>query len=340
MNTRTFNLRPLLVALGTLSTGGAFAQSTNDPVFAQVNNQGSYQAQNQTVPGQVIQRSLPRKDLARRLIDNTSLSYYQQFLGPTPVGSGSETYNVFQEGIDSPGTGRAPLQSFHALNLRHQITQDWAIGTTLSAVNGYTREVRNENDKGEVYTNTSDWLFFNARAYVNVPSLALSFGTLYTTLSYEHPTSNISKDDEMRWAWVVAQSFALNLPSVNWSAGLMGQVYRMYYQNNVKAPPFPVEFGGRPTPLQTMIVSGGPYVNYRFSDRWMLGSVVTFDWDQRGVQSSTQDFNNNLSDRARLTLSYFPQKIPFLKSVGLFTQTLLKFRPETSAIGADLTLRF
>jgi hypothetical protein len=329
----------LLLALGALGALGAGAQTSTAPSVAQSSNQGSYQNDNSN-RAQVLQMGMPKKSLGRRILENTTLSYYQQFLGPTPVGSGAETYNVFQEGIDSPGTGRAPLQSFHAANLRHQLTPNWAFGATLSAVNGYTREVQNVNDRGDVYTNTPDWLFFNARGYVSVPALRLSFGTLYTTLSYEFPTSNISKEDEMRWGWVAAQSFALNLPSVRWSAGLMGQVYRIYYENNVKPPPFAPELGGRPTPLQTLIVSGGPYLNYRFSDRWMLGSIVTFDWDQRGVQSSTRDFNNNLSDRARMTLSYFPQRFRVLQSVGLFSQALLKYRPETMALGADFSLRF
>jgi hypothetical protein len=89
-----------------------------------------------------------------------------------------------------------------------------------------------------------------------------------------------------------------------------------------------------------MIVSGGPYLNYRFSDKWMLGSLLTFDWDQRGLQTSSQEFNNNLSDRGRVTLSYFPQKLKYLQSVGVFSQALLKFRPETTAFGADFSLRF
>jgi hypothetical protein len=315
----------------------AKAQTSSAPQLAQSSNQGSFQNSNQA---QVLSISMPQKSLGRRLLENTSLSYYQQFLGPTASGSGSETYNVFQEGIDSPGSGRAPLQSFHAVNLRHQINTEWAIGTTLSAVNGYTDGVVNVDNRGNTFTNSGELNFFNARAYVSLPALKLAPGTFYTTVSYEAPTSNISKDDEMRWGWVVAQSFALKLPDLRWNAGLMGQVYRIYYKNNVKAPPFPEALGGRPVPLQTMIISGGPYVNYRFNDRWMLGSVVTFDWDQRGLQASSRDFNNNLSDRARMTLSYFPQKIKYVQSVGLFSQALLKFAPETTAFGADFAVRF
>lgn len=305
------NLRiPLtLLSLSLLGSENLLAQSnvSGDIKLAQSINQSSLQGQI-TTQSQNVQVTIPKKTLGKRILENTSLTYYQQFLGPTASGSTSETYNVFQEGIDSPGSGRAPLQSFHAFNLRHQINSDWAIGSTFSAVNGYTSEVENRDRNGGKFNNAPDAIFFNARAYLSLPSIKLSAGTLFTTLSYEHPTSNISKDDEMRYGLVAAQSFALNLPSLKWNAGLTGQIYRIYYKNNIKAPPFPESLGGRPTPLQTMIVSGGPYANYRFNDFWMLGSVVTFDWDQRGEQTSTMKFNNNLSNRARLNLTYFPQK--------------------------------
>jgi hypothetical protein len=339
MKISSFQVIPFLFSI--LAVNSSFGQnlSFNEPKLAQSINQSSLQGQ-ASPQNQSVRITIPKKTLGKRLLENTTLTYYQQFLGPTASGSTSETYNVFQEGIDSPGSGRAPLQSFHAFNLRHEINTDWAIGSTFSAVNGYTSQVENKDNRGSRFNNTPDSIYFNARAYLSLPGLKFKAGTLFTTLSYEHPTSSISKDDEMRFGLVAAQSFALKLPSIKWNAGLTGQIYRIYYKNNTKAPPFPESLGGKPTPLQTMIVSGGPYLNYRFNDFWMLGSVVTFDWDQRGNQTSTTRFNNNLSNRARLNLTYFPQKIKFLQSIGLFSQALLDFSPETTAFGADMSLRF
>lgn len=321
----------------------ARAQSTSTrstPTLAQAtSNQGSFQNSTSN-QAQVLQISMPQKSLGTRLLENTSLSYYQQFLGPTAAGSGSETYNVFQEGVDDPGTGRAPLQSFHAVNLRHQLNTDWAVGATLSAVNGYTDRVDNKGKNGTTVSNDGDSEFFNARAYVSLPSWKFNLGTLFTTVSYEHPTSSISKEDEMKWGWVLGQSFAFNLPDLRWTAGLMGQVYRIYYKNNSPTPRCAPGFVCQPVALQTMIISGGPYVNYRFNDRWMLGSVVTLDYDQRGVQAGSREFNNNLPHRGRVNLTYFPQQIKYLQSVGLFSQALLKFRPETTAFGADFSVKF
>jgi hypothetical protein len=316
----------------------AKAQSTSNlptALVAQVSNQSGMQGQAGNQAG-VLQINMPQKSLGRRLWENTTLTYYQQFLGPTAAGAGGQTYNVFQEAMDTPGSGRAPMQSFHAVNLRHQINTDWAIGATLSAVNGYTETVTKKDRNGSDFQTKPDTEFFNARAYVALPAYVTRAGTFFTTLSYEAPTSEISKDNEMRYGWVAAQTFAFNLPNPRWNAGLLGQVYRMYYKNNYKAPPFP---GATATTFQTMIVSGGPYVNYRFNDKWMLGSVITLDWDQRGVQTGSRDFNNNLPHRGRVNLTYFPQ-IKYLQSIGLFSQSLLKYSNETTAFGADLTARF
>jgi hypothetical protein len=284
---------------------------------------------------QVLQIKMPQKSLTRRLLDNTSLTYYHQFLGPTAAGSINETYNVFQEGMNVERSGRAPLQSFHAANLRYQINPKWAIGASLAAVNGYTREV--ENRGGGV--NRPGDEFFNARAYVSLPALAFSFGTLYSTVSYEAPTSVISRNDGMTGGLVISESLSFNMPNRKWNVGILGQYYRAYFNQdrNVKPPPFP---GGTPTQLQTVIVSGGPYVNYRFNDNWQLGSVFTFDWDQRGVQTDSREFNNNLPHRGRTTLSYFPKNLKFVSNMGVFSQALLKFRPETTAFGAEVALRF
>jgi hypothetical protein len=284
---------------------------------------------------QILQLHMPKKSLGRKILEDTSLSYYQQFLGPTMSGPTNETYNVFQEGIDTPRTGRAPLQSFHAVNLRYQISNNWAVGASLAAVNGYTKEVENRQN----ITNTPDSSFFNARAYVSLPAWHTGLGSLFSTVSYEAPTSVISRNDEMTWGLVINESFAFKSHNPRWSYGITGQYYRMFFnhERNVKPPPF---VGGNPTQLQTVIISAGPYASYRFNDNWQMSSLITLDWDQRGVQTDSREFNNNLPHRGRLGVTYFPNQIKYLSSVGLFSQALLKFRPETTAFGGEFALRF
>lgn len=342
------NFKSLSVVAVALLAQGAFAQIIASNQNNQIDNN---QNNNQNIPrGNVLAIKMPQKGMGRKLVEDTTFTYYQQFLGPTLGGDGNQTYNVFQAAGSGPEqkSGKAPMQSFHAINLRHQITADWGAGVSLAASNGYTSTVRNPN--GDV--NTPDNQFFNARAYVNMPALKTRLGTLFSTISYEAPTSVISRQQDMRFGWVVSESFAFNIPSVRWTAGVMGQAYRMVYTNNTVSKPTrftdPGPLQGQICTLcsptvseyQTLILSGGPYVNYRFNDNWMLGSLVTLDWDQKGNQTNSTKFNNNLPHRARMTASYFPSSLKNLASVGVFTQALLKFRPDTTAVGAEFMLRF
>lgn len=278
-----------------------------------------------------LSMKMPQKSGLRKTLENFSLSYYHQFLGPTLSGPGGQTYNVFQEAINRPGTGQAPLQSFQSFNLRYQINDDWAVGSTLAFSNGYTEEVRFSDGR----TNEAKTEFFNARAYLSLPALRTPIGTFFTTVAYEHPTSSISKEDEMTWGYFISETFALNMPSLKWAAGINGSFYRIHYKDDVRRRP-----GYAPVQLQTAIVNVGPYLNYRMNDNWQLSSTVIFDWDQKGVQTNSREFGGNLSDRARLTATYFPTSVPYLSSVGVFTQALLNYSTDTQIVGAEFALRF
>ncbi|MFA5584864.1 MAG: hypothetical protein WDA09_11690 [Bacteriovoracaceae bacterium] len=329
----------LVLAIGATSLANAQNISTLNSENAPISNTDTTVAQNSQTQSQAagtnymprLQAKLKQKSLGSKILSNTFLTYYQQFLGPTMSGPNNETYNVFQEGMDLPGTGRAPLQSFHSMNLRYRINNDWAVGSSLAVVNGYTSEVDNDG-----IVNRPEAEFFNARFYVNLPPARLKLGTLWSTISYEAPTSVTSRNNDMKGGLVISESFSFNLPSFKWNVGILGQYYRAYYNSNVLPAPF---IGGYPINLQTVIISGGPYVNYRINDNWMVSSILTFDWDQRGNQTDKWEFNNNLPHRGRLSLNYFPS-MKYLTNVGVFAQALLKFRPETTAFGADFAIRF
>ncbi len=293
-------------------------------------------AQNQPfAQGQVLQTQMPQQSLGRTLMQNTSLNYYTQFLGPTVGGPGGQSYNVYQE-------GNTPYQSFHAANLRYQFNPDWAMGVSLAAVNAYGETVTSQQN-GSKSTMLRDE-FFNARAFIAVPSYKSDLGTLFTTMSYEAPTSVVARQDEMRFGLVLSQSYAFKLPSIKWTAGVAWQYYRAFYKENVVGArtvngqfgPFTLASYAR----QTTIFNMGPYAAYRFSDRWGATSSVTFDWDQRGKQTGTGSWNNNIPDRARVGISYYPTKIKQIQNIGLFTQGLIKYTTSSQAIGAELAASF
>ena len=280
----------------------------------------------QVAQAQALQAELPQKSLVRKLMDNTSLGYYHQFLGPTVAGKGGETYNVFQE-------SRTAYQSFHAAILRYQLTPDWSFGASIAAVNAYGDTLTNQQSGYQSNTEFRDE-FFNARAFITTPALKSILGTLFTTVSYEAPTSVFAKQNNQQYGLVLAQSFAFPISSTKWTSGLMWQYYRMVFNKNVE------QIGQSNTIHQTVIFSGGPYLAYRHNDNWGMNSSMTFDWDQRGNQTGTTRFNNNLPDRARLGVSYFPTKYKQIANVGIFTQTLIKYNANTQALGGEFSLKF
>lgn len=292
-------------------------------------------AQSPNNQAQVLQTDMPQKSMGKKLIENTSLNYYTQFLGPTIGGPGGQSYNVYQE-------GNTPYQSFHSANIRYQFNPDWAVGASLAVVNAYGETVTSQQN-GSRSTMLRDE-FFNARLFLAIPSLVMAPGTLFTTISYEAPTSVVARKDNMQGGFVISQSFGVTLPSVKWTTGVLWQYYRAYYNQNVVPPSTVVNQFGTFTlasyARQTTIVNVGPYLGYRFNDRWAMNSSITFDWDQRGNQTGTGSFNNNLPDRARVGVSYYPQKIKQIANVGLFTQGLLKYTTDSQAVGAELAARF
>lgn len=309
----------------------AHAQSVS--TGANANSQNALQGNN------FITTKSPKKSFGDRLLERTSFSYYHMFMGPTLSGSMNETYNVFQEGVDNPETGRAPLQSFQSVLLRHDLTPDWGLGVSLAASNGYTEEVRNSGERGNV-TNTPDTLFFNARAHLYLPALDLGVVSLFSTFSYEAPTSVISRDDNMRFGLVLTENVAIKTSLTNpWSGGFTAQIYRMFYEDNQKPIPGCDPLDCVPTQLQTQIITVSPYVNYRFSDKWNWGNMLILDWDQRGVQANSREFNNNLPHRLRSTITYYPGRFK-ITNVGVFAQALTKFRPSTTMVGAEIAFRF
>lgn len=324
----------LLLAGLLLLLTAQLARAQNVLTGANANSQNALQGNNN-----VISTKVQKSSFGSMLLERTSLSYYHMFLGPTLGGPANETYNVFQEGVDQPNTGHAPLQSFQSALLRFDINANWGVGAGLAMSNGYTGEVENRTSQGSV-TNSPDSQFYNARFHLYMPSWDWGLATLYSTFSYEAPTSVISRDDNMKFGLVLTENLALKTAvSSKWGGGVTGQIYRMFYENNQKAVPGCHPLDCTPTQLQTQIITISPYVNYRISDKWNWGNMLILDWDQRGVQANSREFNNNLPHRVRTTISYYPNAYK-ITNVGVFAQALAKFRSDTTALGAEIAFRF
>ncbi|MBY0516306.1 MAG: hypothetical protein K2P81_05325 [Bacteriovoracaceae bacterium] len=263
--------------------------------------------------------------LWRKFTDQFSLSYYVSMMGPTLNGPMNQTYNVFLD-------GRSPIQLFHGINLRWQFDPKWAVGFTAAGVQHITKSV---TDKGVVNNNNSS--MFNSRAYLATPPVELGpVATMFNTFAIEFPTTPGSVENEMKYGLVLSQSLTFKLPPSPLTAGWLTQLIRYKYRRATLPPPF---IGGLPTPLQTTLITTGPYFNYQLAPQWQIASLLSFDWDQRGSQTDTLRFNNNLHDRVRLAINYFFQTKPFTH-VGLYTQALTNYSQATTIIGLDFSLKF
>ncbi len=258
------------------------------------------------------------KSFWRKLTQELSLSYYVALMGPTITGPEMETYNIFLE-------GRGPLQTFHAVNLRWQFSSDWATGITMAGIHHINTDKRN-----------NDNTLFDSRVYIATPGIDIGFARMFNTFSIELPTTQISEDNNLKYGLVLSQAVSFKLPPSRFTAGWLSQIIRYTYEKKVLPPPF---LGGTETRLQTTLVTTGPFLNYQLSPRWQLASLISFDWDQRGEQQDSFNFNNNLEDRVRLAINYFFQQKPFTH-VGFYMQTITKPRDDKTIVGLDFSLKF
>lgn len=333
--------RLLLTGALVASAGQAWAQTTaptaKNPVNSTSNLGGSILV--------VTKEAAPEASFLERLRSSTTLLGYMSYIGPTVAGPIDQTYNVFRT-VNKKNDAPSPQQMYLSGNLRFNINTNWSVGATLAATVDTTKRAKTgkyyyygntvaENHWETLY-NKPERTWYNARAYVTLPMLDLNKALLFNTISWEFPTSNDSKRDEMRYGIVLSQTLALRLPWPKITAGLNTQFIRYRYGRSVDPPPFP---GGSPSPFQTTFVFINPYMNYALADTWQLAGQVMFDWDQKGHQTDTLQFNNNLPDRVRLGVNHYFTSGHF-KHVGVFMQGLTEPRSDRTLIGADMSVLF
>jgi hypothetical protein len=265
------------------------------------------------------------KSFWKKLAREISLGYYFSLMGPSPALPADQTYNVFLE-------DKGPQQTFHSLNLRWQFAAQWAMGITLSGVHHHTSPVKTEQG----FINDNNRTMFDSRVYLAVPSIDIGFAYVFNNFALEVPTTPISRDNEMKFGMVLSQTISVRNMPKKFSTGWLTQLIRYEYKRSTLPPPF---VGGLSTPLQTTLLTTGPYLNYQLAEQWQIASILSFDWDQRGNQTDTLEFNNNLPDRFRLALNYFFKTKPFTH-VGIYTQTNTKPRDDNTIVGLDFSLLF
>jgi hypothetical protein len=264
-----------------------------------------------------------------------SYTFYVSYMGPSLGLPQGQTYNPFLP-------DRAPYQIFHSSNLRWQINNDWAIGATLAGfdyISGRTK-IKDPSNMNGFRTNNNNSDLFNARAYVVLPTWRFHYFNLYNTLMWEFPTSSFARDIDMQGAPILSQNYALNLPPSAFSGGVLTQFIKYLFDK----PYTIVCTGCSRFYQQTALVTVTPYVNYRINNHFQLNNLYVMDWDQKGDHDGTTNLYENLPNRFRTTLNYFPGKsegiAKYFNAFGFYIQTLEKSRAENTIIGFDLSLVF
>lgn len=263
------------------------------------------------------------KSFWKKLGREVSLSYYVALMGPSPGLEFDQTYNVFVE-------GNSPHQTFHSVNLRWQFHEKWAVGLTLAGIHHHTSPVKTK--QGFVNDNTRE--LFNSRVYLATPGLDLGFAKMFNNFAVELPTTVGSRANGLDYGLVLSQTVVLKLPPSRMTVGWLTQLIRYEYEQST----LPSRFAGfSGTPQQTTLLTTGPFLNFQLAEQWQIASLLSFDWDQRGNQTDTLEFNNNLPDRARLAINYFFKTAPFTH-VGLYTQTITKPALYNTILGLDFSM--
>jgi hypothetical protein len=298
------------------------------PAFADLNNSISYQTKKPTT--------------LETIKSNLSFGYFMNFLGPSlSRPENGPTYNRFNSGNDYFGNKLDATDNtnyFNSLSLTYQVKQNFTVGYSYAwdetFNNGASYKWKSKQLDGSFKTFESDRE--PTRSDYN-QRLNLFFGNIYegksfylsTGFSYEMPTSEVSQDNEMLYGLILNPTIAFKSETPGLFYGVTAQIQRDYYQNNSI---FVANCDScYPNEMQTMRTSVGHYLNYMISDKWTFQNTTNFDWDQRGIDTETNRFSNNMDDVIRFGFNYRTNKVI---SLGPYTQAVL-FDPrlETTVVG-------
>lgn len=266
-------------------------------------------------------KALETLDTLKEAASNFTFNYSVKYLGPSLSGDHQEgaTYNRFKTG-QSVYTGEeldyvASHQTYQAFKLGYRLPNQMALSYSVTYQDDVKKGIRFNDGAGEREYGRS---YNNHRAALFVPNI-VNNNLFYmgTSVYYELPTTEASRDIDMQYGFGIQPSlgFYSNVPGLGYGIGASFE--RDVYPDN--------EYANKPTltawckqnldicivpklkpeKRQAVRVSVSPYMNYSLTDKLMLKSQLTFDWDQVGDQAHTTRFNANLDDIYSLGLTYF-----------------------------------
>jgi hypothetical protein len=268
------------------------------------------------------------KSFMRELKEKISLGYFVNLSGPTIANpAASYSYNRFNSGKDSNGYRLDPKSNqevFNSFSISYKVNNNLSLSYSYSFINSittntdytYKQQGWMVDDKGNAIFDTSGYqkwgvmnkratrnnsqAFLNQRINAFIPSvyqnnkLGLSMG-----ISYEMPTTEIAKANQMLYGIVVAPTLYFKTSNIKHAYGVSSTFQKDVYKENI----FQACENCIPLEMRTFTANIMPYYNYSLSDKLSLMSRLTFDYDQQGSQSGNE-FGNNMDNVARLGLGY------------------------------------
>lgn len=271
-----------------------------------------------------------------------NFTYYAKYLGPS-LGSGhkgGETFDRFNSGQNYTGgeiEANGAYEVYQAFRLGYRFKNNGVLsyGVTFQEdLNDAQAKTYDENGKRMLnnqyrkgYSENNHRVAYWTPIYSN--STFFISGSLY----YEMPTTKSSQENDMNYG----VGFQPTLGFFTSNPYIMTGINFSFERDVYKTSEFYQNEGDMyPTRYQVARVSLNPYFNYAVTEKTTLKSALLFDWDQKGNQAGTTNFNANMVDIMSLGASYrFTNNI----SGEFFVEAALKeMSLNRTATGLALTL--
>lgn len=304
---------------------------------------------------------LKLKKITKKVLNNLTANFYMKYTGASLSSDYADgaTYNRFGGGRSLQGQRRDTTGSqeiFQAYSIGYKLPKNMILSYGLTFQDNLTDNVEFKGDYGQTLKRNNGRTFNNQRLSLFIPGvLNSSKSSLSTSLFYERPTNDFSKDAGMEYGLGIQPTLAIYSNTPGLYHGLTASYERYFYPDyefyEYYTPVNPdgsawVKSDGSPmrirnnfaTKRQGMLGNVGGYLNYVLTDKITFKSSVQFDYDQQGNQvGSLTEYGNNLDNIGNLGLGIFAAKGVYLESGVTFS--LEEVGLDKTAIFGALNLR-
>lgn len=302
-----------------------------------------------------------KKTTLDKVLSNFTASFFAQYTGRSlsdDYASGA-TYNRFGGGRSAEGQRRDTTGSeevFQAYTVGYKLPKNMVVSWSLTFQDNLTDDVEFTGDYGDTLTRSNGRSYNNQRVSLFIPGILNGKrASLSTSIFYEMPTNDFSKETGMEYGYGIQPTIAIYSNTPGLYHGITASYERFVYPDyefygsytptnpdgsawvNSDGSPMRLR-NSSPTKRQGMLGNIGGYLNYVLSDRITFKSSVQFDYDQQGNQvGKFDDFGNNLDNIGNLGLGYRVTRGVNLESGVTFS--LEEVGLDKSAIFGRLNLR-